>query len=168
MSYRPAIPALVSWIPRVEDPTVKEMLIRAVTDRAARGIAGPTLIQAFETTEGDWSGLPWVIGNAIDAVADDSMLEDMLRLARNRDYGRAREMIVMGLGRLRRPEAVQALIELLADPDVNGHAVKALAKLRPPEARDALERFVDDERGWVKIAARRAVAGIDRKRESIR
>ena len=35
----PAIPALVSWIPRVEDPTVKEMLIRAVTDRAARGIA---------------------------------------------------------------------------------------------------------------------------------
>jgi HEAT repeat protein len=167
MRYRAAIPALVAWIPRVRDPTVKEMLVRAVTDRAARGIAGPTLIQAFETAEGSWSGLPWAIGNAIDAVADDSILEDMLRLARNPEYGRAREMIVIGLGRFRRPEVVQALIELLDDPDVSGHAVKALAKLQPPEARRALERFIEDDRGWVKQAARRAIAGIDRNRPSI-
>jgi hypothetical protein len=38
-----AIPLLVSWIPRVEDLSVKEMLVRAVTDPAARRIAGPTL-----------------------------------------------------------------------------------------------------------------------------
>lgn len=166
MNYTPAIPALVSWIPRVRDPTVKEMLVRAVTDRAGRGIAGPTLIQAFETAEGSWSDLPWAIGNAIDAVADDSMLEDMIRLARNREYGRAREMIVMGLARLRRPEAVQALIELVDDPDVGGHAVKALAKRQPPEAREILEHFIDDDRGWVKQAARRGIAGIDRKRRA--
>jgi hypothetical protein len=97
LDYRRAIPTLVSWIPRVGDATVKEMLVRAVTDRAARGIAGPTLIEAFEATiDQNWSGLPWVIGNAIDAVADPSLMHDMIRLARDGRYGRAREMIVMG------------------------------------------------------------------------
>jgi hypothetical protein len=164
IDYRRAIPLLVSWIPRVEEPTVKEMLVRAVTDPAARGIAGPTLVEAFEASAGEnWSGLPWVIGNAIETIADASLLDDMIRLARNREYGRAREMVVMGLGRIRRPEAVQALIELLDDPEVAGHAVKGLARLQAPEARAALGRFVDDERGWVKLAARRAIAGIERK-----
>ena len=164
IDYRRAIPVLVSWIPRVEELTVKEMLVRAVTDPAARGIAGPTLVEAFEAAADEsWSGLPWVIGNAIETVADASLLDDMIRLARNRDYGRAREMVVMGLGRIRRQEAVQTLIELLDDPEVAGHAVKGLAKLQPPEARTALERFVDDERGWVRLAASRAIAGIDRK-----
>jgi hypothetical protein len=46
VDYKRAIPLLVSWIPRVEDTTVEEMLVRAVTDPAARGIAGPTLVHA--------------------------------------------------------------------------------------------------------------------------
>lgn len=163
VDYKRAIPLLVSWIPRVHDATVKEMLVRAVGDPAARGIAGPILVEAFEVADGEWHGLRWTIGNAIEAVADPSLLDDMIRLARDKEHGRAREMIVMGLGRIRRPEAVRALIGLLDDPEVDGHAVKALARLLPPEARAGLEGFVDDERGWVKLAARRAIAGIDRK-----
>jgi hypothetical protein len=161
--YQRAIPLLVSWVPRVHDRAVKEMLVRAVTVPWGRGIAGPTLVEAFERA-GDYpDSFQWAVGSAIETVADASLLDDMIRLARDRDYGRAREMIVMGLGRIRRPEAVRTLIELLDDPEVAGHAVKGLARLQPPEARAALERFIDDERGWVKLAARRAIAGIDRK-----
>jgi len=167
--YRTAIPLLVSWIPRVRERAVKEMLVRAVSVPWARGIAGPALIEAFETPDPDTPfGLGWAIGNAIDVVADPSLLDEMIRLGRDRRAGRDREMIVMGLGRIRRPEAVAALIELVDDPEVAGHAVAALAKLQPPEARAALQRFVDDERGWVKLAARRAIAGIDRKLAKIR
>lgn len=167
LDYRPAMPLLVSWIPRVQDETVKEMLVRAVTDRAARGIAGPTLIDAFERVEDkpdeEWSDFRWVIGHALDTVAEPGILDGMIRISRDPRYGRAREMVVLGLGRINRPEAVRTLIDLLDDPEVAGHAVKGLAKLQPPEARSALERFVDHEQGWVRLAARRAIAGIDRK-----
>jgi hypothetical protein len=160
--YRRAIPLLVSWIPRVEDVSVKEMLVRAVTVPWGRGIAGPTLVDTFERADEYPFSFRWAVGSAIEVVADPSLLDDMIRLARDKRYGRAREMVVMGLGRIRRPEAVRALVELLDDPEVAGHAVAGLAKLQPPEARSALERFVNDERGWVRQAARRAIAGIDR------
>jgi len=163
LDYRPAMPLLVSWIPRVEDETVKEMLVRAVTDRAARGIAGPTLIDAFERADDYADSFRWAVGNALETVAEPGILDAMIRLARERRYGKAREMVVLGLGRIKRPEAVRTLIDLLDDPEVAGHAVKGLAKLQPPEARSALERFVDHEQGWVRLAARRAIAGIDRK-----
>jgi HEAT repeat protein len=161
--YQRAIPLLVSWIPRVQERAVKEMLVRAVSVPWARGTAGPTLVKAFEQADEYPGSFQWAVGSAIETIADPSLLDDMIRLARDKKYGRAREMVVMGLGRIRRLEAVQTLIELLDDPEVAGHAVKGLAKLQPPEARAALERFVDDERGWVKLAARRAIAGIDRK-----
>jgi HEAT repeat protein len=160
--YRRAIPLLVSWIPRVRDRAVKEMLVRAVSVPWARGIAGPVLVETFEKAD-DSASFRWAVGNAIETVADASLLDDMIRLARNPDYGKAREMVVLGLGRINRPEAVQALVEFLDDPEVAGHAVKGLARLQPPEARTALGRFVDDERGWVKLAARRAISGIDRR-----
>ena len=136
---------------------------RSTEPRIADRIAGPILIEEFESADEASPSFRWAIGNALDTVAEPSLLDDMIRIAGNREYGRTREMVVMGLGRIKRPEAVAALIELLDDPQVAGHAVKGLARLQPPEARAALKRFVDDERGWVKLAARRAIAGIDRK-----
>ncbi len=164
--YRAALPMLVGWIPRVTDPAVKEMLVWAVTDPGARGFAGPVLVRLFESEwdpDESWSGFPWTIGNAIEAVAEPSILPDMSRISSDKRYGRARERVVAGLGRIKHPDAVHALIELLDDPDVGGIAVMALARLKPPEARAPLERFVDDDRGWVRAAARRAIREIDRR-----
>ena len=67
-------------------------------------------------------------------------------------------MVALGLGRSKRHEAGQVLIELLEDPVVSGHAVEALTKLRVPEARPGLERMTADNRAWVRRAARRALA----------
>jgi HEAT repeat protein len=161
--YRSAIPTLVSWLPKVSDAAVKEMLVRALTVPWARGLAGPTLVDAFETADNYSPAFRWTVGNAIEVVAEPAMLPDMIRLAKATDYGRAREMIVMGLGRIESPAAQQALVDLLGDPEVAGHAVKGLARLQEPETRAALVPFLLDKRGWVRLAARRAIEGIDRK-----
>ena len=79
-------------------------------------------------------------------------------LARERSYGRGREMLVLGLARSKRREAGEVLIDLLDDPDVNGHAVKALRKLKDPRAREGLERMLDDDRSWVRKEAQRTLA----------
>lgn len=94
-------------------------------------------------------------------VWDDAHFDDLVGLARDRSFGRAREMIVLGLSRSKRPEAGGVLTELLDDADVNGHAVKALRKLRVPSARPGLERMLGDKRAWVRKEARRALANLD-------
>jgi hypothetical protein len=67
------------------ETAVKEMLVRPVTDPAARGIARPALVRALEaeSPSDNWSGLRWTIGNAIEMVADRTILADMIRIAKN-------------------------------------------------------------------------------------
>jgi HEAT repeat protein len=102
--------------------------------------------------------LRWTVGNALDVLADDSVFDELAALARDRRYGKARQMIVLGLGKSKRPEVVEVLLSLVDDPDVDGHAVKALGKLKAPAARAVLERKLDDDRAWVRGEARKALA----------
>ncbi len=102
--------------------------------------------------------LRWAVGNAVEVLWDDTRFDDLVELARGQRFGKAREMVVLGLGRSARREAAEILIELLEDPVVNGHAVKALGKLRAPQAREGLERMVGDSRPWVRKEAQRALS----------
>jgi HEAT repeat protein len=90
-------------------------------------------------------------------VQDPCYTSELAELARDRRYGKARQMIVLGLGRSRRPEAVEVLVGLVDDPEVDGQAVKALGRLRAPAARAALESKRDDKRAWVRREARKAL-----------
>lgn len=98
------------------------------------------------------------MGNALEVLADDSVFEELADLARDRAYGKARQMVVLGLGKSKRPEAVSVLLGLMDDDDVDGHAVKALGKLKAPAARGAFESKLDDKRAWVRQEARKALA----------
>jgi len=89
---------------------------------------------------------------------DDSSFDDLASLAVDRSYGRARQMVVLALGKSKCPEAVPILIGLLDDPDVNGHAVAALGKLRARAARAGLQGMLGDDRAWVRNAAKKALS----------
>ncbi|MBN2394562.1 MAG: HEAT repeat domain-containing protein, partial [Anaerolineae bacterium] len=67
------------------------------------------------------------------------------------------------LGNMKDARAIGVLIELLDDEEVAGHALMALCKLAPPEARSAIERFTDHPRTWIRNEAKRALAKIDKK-----
>jgi HEAT repeat protein len=156
------VPVLLRWLPVVSDRQVKEDLVRALSVPWARPVAARPLIDEFERVDErvdpTGTGLRWAIGNALSIVADDSVFDDLVRLVEDRTFGKARQMVVLGLGRSKRPEAVSVLIGLLDDEDVSGHAVKALAKLGVEEARPALERMVNDPRAWVRNEAKKALS----------
>ena len=82
------------------------------------------LFRGVDETNG--GSLRWVIGNALEGVGDDRYFDELVGLARDRHYGRDRQMIVLGLARSQRPEATDVLVELLNDSDVIGHAVSAV------------------------------------------
>ena len=161
--YTDAVPVLLRWLPRAETPKEKEQIVRALSVPWARQLALGPLIEEFIASPGDpkSESLRWAVGNGIEVLWDDARFEELVALARDERYGKAREMVVLGIGRSKRPEAAAVLIELLDDPVVNGHAVAAVGKLRDPRAREGLCRMTEDGRAWVRKEAKRALAKLD-------
>jgi hypothetical protein len=161
-----AIPVLIDWLRNVEQRVpgpdqarIREGLVRALSVPAARPGAAPVLIEEFrQAPDHSETGLGWVLGNALSVVADDSVFDEIAPLVQDAGYGRARQMIVLGLGRSRDPRAATLLVGLLGDEDVTAHAVMALGRLRPPGVRPAIERLLDHPRALVRREAKKALA----------
>jgi HEAT repeat protein len=159
--YQQAVPILLKWLPRIENRYVKEDIVRTLTMKWAGPQAAPPLIKEFERRD-DELGVKWTIGNALSVVADDSVYDEIARIARDKTHGRAREMITYALGNMKNPAAVDVLCDLLDDNDVAGHALRPLGKLRASKARAKIELFLNHPKGWVRKEAKRALAKIDR------
>lgn len=162
LRYRDAIPALLSGLQRTQDRKVKGEIVRALSVPWAKPAATGPLIEEFKQVEDETGmGLRWTVGNALEVLWDDTRFDELVALVRDESFGKAREMLALGLGRSKKPEACIVAIELLGDPEVSGHAVKALRKLKDPRARSGLERMLDDDRAWVRKEAQRALAALD-------
>lgn len=156
--YREAIPVLLSAFHRTSNQNVKDEIIRALGKPWAASLVVDPLIDLFQSVD-DPTGLGtrWTIGDALGSIWDDSRYDKLIALARDKSYGRAREMLVHGLGRSKRPEAVDDLIAFLDHPEVSGHAVIALRRLRATRALPHLERMLNDKRAWVRKETRKAL-----------
>ena len=165
--YRAAVPVLLAWLDRADDdvPAVdrakfREGLVRALSVKEARGVAGPALVREFYRP-GASADYRWVVGNALEVVADGSVFPDLVGLVRDQTFGRDRQMAVLALARIKDPQAIEVLVELLDDEDVAGHAVMALGRLKARPARSAIERRLDDSRPWVRKEVKKALLKID-------
>lgn len=162
VDYRRAIPILLRWLPCVENPAVKEAIVRALSVPWAKHTKAPTLlVEEFRRSKSDF-GLNWAIGNALSVVADDDVLNDIVGLIRDKRYGKAREMLVVALGNMKTPDVKNTLIDLLEDEDLAGYAIMALSKLKTKEARPAIERFLNHPKSWVRKEAKKALVKIDK------
>jgi HEAT repeat protein len=161
VQYRDAIPVLLRWLPRVSDPRLKGEIVRALSVPWAKPLAIRAMIAEFRevSVEDDPSGLGlrWTIGNALSVLFDDAHYEELVDLAMDHRFGRAREMLVLGLAKSKNPQVVGVLLALVDDSGVDGHAIQALAKLRAAAARPAFEAKLDDTRAWVRKTARKAL-----------
>ena len=165
-AYPAAIPVLMRLLPMDLDPAEKEGIVRALTVKEARGIASKPLIDEFKKASDP--SLKWAIGNALSIVADDSVFDQIADLALDKRNGRGRQMIVLGLGTMKNPRAVDVAIELLQDAEVAGHAVVALRKLKPAKARRALEPFLESPHSWIRREAKKALERIDAECNPVR
>jgi len=160
--YPEAIPILLKWLPRIADSHVREDLVRALSVPWAEPAAVPVLIAEFKKRVGDGDeALLWAIANALEVVADDTVFEEISELALDEKYGKAREMLVLALAKMRAPTATHVLIKLLEDEEVVGHAAAALGELKAEPARRHLEKLLRHPRHWVRAEAQKALRKID-------
>ncbi|HEX5235409.1 MAG TPA: HEAT repeat domain-containing protein [Silvibacterium sp.] len=161
--YTEAIPILLAWLPRLPE-VAKEEVVRALTVPWAKPLAAPVLIEEFTRASDD--SLRWAIGNALDTVADYSVLERMIEIAMDRQFGSARQMVVMALGKFKDFRCEDAALRLLNDEEVAGHAVVALRRLRSMRALSALEVMKSHPKAWVRSEAKKAIAAISKPQKS--
>lgn len=142
-----------------EEAEFREGVVRALSIKDARPVAAPALVHEMRRQQQhDDLLVLWAFGNALSIVADDSVYDDIVALARDRSLGRAREMLMDALARMDRPDATDVLVSLVDDEDVDAQAVVALAR-RADAPAAVFERFADDDRDWVRRAARRRLDG---------
>ena len=159
--YGEAVPVLLKWLADVNDPKLKDEIVRALSVPWAKPQATVPLIHEFRRVQSSddphGMGLRWTIGNALNVVFDDASFGDLVDIATDRRYGSGRQMVVLGLGKSKNLDAANVLVRLLDDPEVNGHALKALRKLRALIPRRRLEDMLRDQRTWVRNEARKAL-----------
>lgn len=164
--YPAATPTLMAWLSRVDElppiearERLREGLIRSLSTRDARPVAGPLMVRQFRTVSLD--PVRWAVGNAISIVADSTVFADVADLVRERSYGIARQMPVEALPRIggpaNRSAATDILIDLLSDDDVVLHAISAVRKIRATAARPALEHLLNHERDTIRRRAQQAL-----------
>jgi HEAT repeat protein len=161
INYESVVPILVKWLPLIANPRVKESIVRALSVPFAQE-AAPLLVEEFRRVDSEPSGLKWAIGNALDVVANDAVLDEMIDLAKDKHHGKAREMLVSGLGNIKNRRVVPILIDLLADEEVFVNAIMGLAKLGAASARSSLEPFLKHPKPYVRKEAKKAIEKIDK------
>lgn len=164
-NYSAAVPVLLQWLPPMSDRHAKDDIVRTLSVPWAKPAAAPVLIDEFKAAnDPTGEGLRWAIANGLTVVADDSVLEELLHFVQDKQYGKAREMLVVALGNMKDPRAVAVLMNLLDDEQVVGHAVMALGKLKAPAARERLKELMQHTTEWVREEARKALVGIEPSR----
>jgi HEAT repeat protein len=157
-----AFPVLLQLLDEVQDPTIKQGVVRALSSKKAKDAAAPRLIEEFKKTDVSAPGgdsLKWAIGNAIGVLVSPAFAGQLFDIVTDRRHGIARQMIVAALGNLKgMPEVIPIVRLLLDDDEVCGHAAIAAANLGDSGLTPALERLAHSQRpAWVKKEALKAL-----------
>lgn len=138
--YEAAAPILVRWLPRVPDPVEKETIARSLTGVKTASSAARAIVAEFRGADMRAEAEKWAYANALSTLAGPDLADDLLELVRDRRHGRARQMLCDALKRTKDPRAPDALIELIDDDDVAGHAISALRRYGSKSALPHLRR----------------------------
>lgn len=162
--YADAVPVLVRMLSCTADYDVKEGIVRALSPKSFRAAAFHALVAALEELFDDMTpradALKWTIGNALSVQATKDDGEILSHLLRRKEAGGARQMIALGIGRLKHRPSIPVLIPLLQDEQVAAQAASALGKMNAHEARGALLELARSSKGLAKKEAEKALARI--------
>ena len=169
VTYVNAVPVLIEWLPRVSYLLLVEDIVRTLSVPFAKKQALPVFLAMFqepphledplrpETSEPASEHIRWVVGNGLGIFADPANADDMIRLARDRSYGKARTQIVAALPKTKSQLVPEVLMELLDDPTVVAFAIEALGKMKIESAKAPIERLINSPDENVRVQAKKAL-----------
>lgn len=156
---RPAIDILLSWLPRVEDETVREMMVRALA-ATTEPFDGCPLARVFEESRSE--SLRWAIGNTMALAHPTGLAEWVVRAVSDPASGKARETLAVATARLAPPEvANRTLTPLLEEHPVS--VAQAFAQCGGPAEAALLEARRERTKGWQRKEIDKAIRAIQKR-----
>jgi len=153
--YKDLVPILLRYLQEADDEEDKQFIARCLGVKGFTEASEPLVLEFYKASHDSYK---WAIGNTLSIIQDKDMAPVLLRIAREKEHGIARQMIVDGLGIYKKNEDVKnALIELLNDDDVVGHAISAIRKMGDKELVKYVEPFLNHKTTWIRNEAKRTL-----------
>jgi hypothetical protein len=113
-----AIPILLDHLQRSYPSEIRAGIAQRLAVRATRKIGWKILVDEYRKTDINDDHVKQSIASALAGASDDSVIDDLIALAKDRSQGSSRILLLRGIRRSRRPEAKEAIEELANDPDL--------------------------------------------------
>lgn len=97
----------------------------------------------------------WEYGDLLYYIKNFRYLSQYIELIQNKNYGTARQMIVLLVGKSKKEEVIPVLKSLLNDPDVYGHALDALTNFSGEDIEDIMMQYINHKVTWVRNTAKK-------------
>ncbi|HEV2135966.1 MAG TPA: hypothetical protein VGR47_17140 [Terracidiphilus sp.] len=114
--YSNALPVLLDHLQRPYPDEVREGIARALAVRSTRPIGWRILVNEFCKTASSNKGVKDGLAAALSGASDNTVLPELVALAKDQRHGDSRLLLLIGIRRSRRPEAKAAVAELARDP----------------------------------------------------
>ncbi len=148
------IPILLKYLGRFETKNFKEVIVRAL---GVKGFNDATSSLIDEYYNSDNRFYKWAIGNSISIILDERFEKEYIEIINDKTNGTSRQMFVLTLGKLRCIKAIDSLVKLLEDDDINGHVIMALGYFKNKELLDYIEPFLKNEQKWIRREAEKSI-----------
>lgn len=140
-------------------PIFAEHLRQTRTGLSMAGVDGAPDWRGFETALWKLSEtLRPLMSARRDWRSGSDVLKAVVLLCKDPGYGKGRQNLVLILGQFGGASEATVLASLLDDPDVQGHAIKALARIKDLRYHVEVEKRVAKLKGWMRGAAKRYLA----------
>lgn len=169
------IPIMLSYLGKTDYQNQKEFIVRCLTVKGFKEVTRIFLEEFKRESEVYYDSfnrirspesLRWAIGNAFFHIEDKSILIELRQIAMNKKYGTSRTKIVEALGKMKDTNSISILIDLLNDPDVQAHAIKAISYFKNDSLDEYIEPFLNHENPLVRKEAVKAINKWKRLREN--
>jgi hypothetical protein len=113
-----AIPILLDHLQRSYPSIIRAGIAQRLAVRASRKIGWKILVNEYRKTDISDDHVKQSLASALAGASDDSVIDDLIGLAKDKSQGDSRILLLRGIRRSRRPEARQAIEDLANDPDL--------------------------------------------------
>jgi len=160
-----SIPILKKWVFEGQSPGLVEFCMRLLTYPPLKKTSTAKEIFPIVYDERFTSSQRWTMGNTMAFIANDEVYNDLINVIETERFGSSRQMFIVALGNIPRPETINYLAGLLQNPKYFTHAgytIMALNKLKAIETIELVRAYDECPRKWVAHKAKKTVMKFDK------
>jgi hypothetical protein len=113
-----AIPILLDHLQRSYPSIIRAGIAQRLAVRATKKTGWKILVDEYRKTGIGDDHVRQSIATALAGASDDTVINELINIAKDRSQGSSRILLLRGIRRSKRPEAKQAIKDLVNDPDL--------------------------------------------------